>query len=157
MIIYRDWAKSAATNASQLAIEARILERNGHLSRAYYLCHMAIEESSKAILLASSYTNGVEESQLPKIKGLLQDHKKKISFVVELARETSPLLAQALQGKEADLVSHMNNMKNDTMYVSLFDGKITTPEQKIAKVDVVVHIELAERMVELATKMATAC
>ena len=51
----------------------------------------------------------------------------------------------------------MNNMKNDTMYVSLFDGKITTPEQKIAKVDVVDHIELAERMVELATKMATAC
>jgi len=158
MILYRDWAKSAAENATQLAIESRLLERHGHMPRAYYLCHMSIEESSKSLLLSASFQSGVQASQLSKIMALLRDHKKKISFVVQLARDTSSVLAESLKGKEAELVGHMNNLKNDTMYVSASaDGGVTTPEQKVNSVQVKDHIQFAERMAELAKAMSAVC
>lgn len=157
MILYRDWAKSASENANQLVIESRLLEQHGHLPRAYYLCHMSIEESSKSILLSASYQNGVDASQLAKIEAILRNHKKKISLVVQLARETSPILAQALQGKETDLVDHINSLKNDTMYVSLRARTIITPNERIKPVQVETHIQLAEQMARWADAMSSAC
>ncbi|MBB3833198.1 AbiV family abortive infection protein [Xanthomonas arboricola] len=157
MILYRDWAKSASENAVQLAIESRLLESYGHLPRAYYLCHMSIEESSKSLLLSASFQSGVQASQLPKIKALLRDHKKKISFVVQLARDTSPILADALKGKEAELIGHMNSLKNETMYVSASDGAISTPAKRVKSVQVTDLIQLAERMAEWAKAMSAAC
>ena len=43
-------------------------------------------------------------------------------------------------------VTHINNLKNNTMYVSVVDGEVVMPDDKISGVDVGFHILLAERL-----------
>lgn len=78
--LYREWSENAAANAVALAEESRILLDAKRLSRAYYLAHMSTEESAKSILLCTMSTSGTPKSELPKVKALLRNHRKKSSL-----------------------------------------------------------------------------
>lgn len=153
--VYLEWGEKAAANALQLAEEARILLNAQRLPRAYYLAHMSTEESAKSMLL---YTMGVSETPASELKNaieLLRNHKKKIEFVVSYAASQSPSLKAKLIGLQTELISHINDLKNNTMYVSYQQGEVLTPEGKIAGIEVAVHVDVAEGLAGLARNLLT--
>lgn len=83
--IFEAWSEKAADNAISLAEESRLLFDARCLPRAYYLAHM----SAKSILLYGIASSRTPESELPKISRLLQNHKKKIAFLVNYAATLS--------------------------------------------------------------------
>ncbi len=153
--IYREWSKKAAVNAMALAEESRILLEAERLSRAYYLSHMATEESAKSILLFTMSTSGTPISELEKVNILLRNHRKKIDFVVSYAESLSPELTDRLNGLKTELITHINNLKNNTMYVSCEQEVVLTPEEKISGIPVSVHVEVAESLASLANNLLT--
>lgn len=155
MHTYCNWSEKAAENAGQLAEEARLLFDAGHLSRAYYLAHMALEESAKSVLLWSMGFDGTPVEELPKLKALLRNHKKKIEFVVSYATASSVELKEKIGDLLPELVSHINDLKNNTMYVSLEGDRVLTPADKISGIDVGVHVAVAEGLAGLAKNLLT--
>lgn len=153
--IYREWSKKAAVNAIALAEESRILLEAERLSRAYYLSHMATEESAKSILLFAMSTSGTPVSELQKVNTLLRNHRKKIDFVVSYAESLSPELTKRLNGLKTELITHINDLKNNTMYVSCEQEIVMTPEEKISGIPVSVHVEVAESLAYLANNLLT--
>lgn len=153
--LYRTWSEKAAENASSLAVEARLLLNAGHLPRAYYLSHMSTEESAKSILLYTMSTSGTPEVEVTKVSMLLRDHKKKIDFLVSYAGAGSGELSAQIAELKEQLVSHINDLKNNTMYVSYKAGSVITPDQKIASVNVNIYVALAESLAQHATGMLT--
>jgi AbiV family abortive infection protein len=153
--VYREWGEKAAANALQLAEESRILLEAKHLPRAYYLAHMSTEEAAKSMLLYTMSVSGTPTSALPKVMGLLRNHKKKIEFVVSYASSLSPSLKAQLSGLHAELVAHINDLKNNTMYVSCEQGAIFTPEEKVSGITVSVHVNVAEGLASLAKSLLT--
>jgi AbiV family abortive infection protein len=157
MGIYGDWAKKAAENARELAAEAVLLKKHGHLARAYYLAHMSAEESAKAIVLGGAHLEGVKPSDLPKVTRLLRDHRKKIEFTVRIAAESSPELAKQLEELGPALIEHINGLKNGTMYTSYSEGVVHTPAERLEEIDVETHVTLAVAWAESALKVSAAC
>jgi AbiV family abortive infection protein len=151
--LFLEWSKKAATNSSQLAIEARTLFDAKHFARAYYLCHMSTEESSKSILLHSIHKQGTPISELSKINLILRDHKKKIEFIVMYAEDESKAFKAELKGLKKQLISHLNNLKNNSMYVSCEEGLIVSPEDTISGIDISVHLTAAEALVHMAKSL----
>lgn len=151
--LFREWSEKAAANALALAEESRLLLEAKRLSRSYYLAHMSTEESAKSILLCTMSTSGTPQSELPKVKALLRNHRKKIEFVISYAASMSPELAEKLNGLQADLVSHINDLKNDTMYVSCEQNVIRTPEEKVSRIPVSVHVGVAEYLASCANSL----
>ena len=151
--IYREWSEKAAANALQLAEESRILLEAKRLPRAYYLAHMSTEESAKSMLLYTMSTTGTLARELPKVMALLRNHKKKIEFVVSYAASLSPALKEQLSGLQSELVAHINDLKNNTMYVSCEKDTILTPEEKVSGVTVSIHVEVAESLASLANSL----
>lgn len=145
--MFRAWSIAAAKNAVSLAEEARLLMDAGRLPRAYYLAHMSIEESAKSLILHAAAVTGTSPDQAAKVGRLLRDHKKKIGLVVDWAETSSPALAERLAGQRDALVDHINDLKNDTMYVSCSRGVLTTPQDRIDS-------EKAQRNVLLAELLA---
>lgn len=153
--IYLEWSQKAAANARMLAEESRILLKAERFSRSYYLAHMATEESAKSILLYGMSTLGTPTSELSKVKKLLRDHKKKIEFVVSYVANFSPEMAEKLNGLQVELIDHINDLKNNTMYVSCEQEVILTPEEKVSGIQVSVHVEAAESLAHLANGLLT--
>lgn len=153
--IYREWSEKAAVNAQELAEESKILLRAERLSRAYYLAHMANEESAKSILLYTMSTSGTPANELSKVTALLRNHKNKIKFVVSYAASLSPELAEKLNGLHAELIDHINDLKNNTMYVSCEQEVVLTPDEKTSGIPVAVHVEVAASLASLATNLLT--
>lgn len=144
--IYRKWAIESAKNAIQLSEEARILLQADHYSRAYYLAHMSTEESAKTILLQTMSISGTPISELKKVSSLLRNHKKKIEFLISYAESTSGELRDSLINLKDELISHINNLKNNTMYVSCKKKKLILPEENIKSVNVEDYVNLAEKL-----------
>jgi AbiV family abortive infection protein len=153
--IFLEWSQKAASNSAQLAVEARILFDANHTTRAYYLAHMSTEESSKSILLHSMHKRSTPISELSKIVLLLRNHKKKIEFIVSYAASESQTFKSELSNLGTELIAHINNLKNDSMYVSCKDGKVISPEDKIASIDVAIHLDVAESLVNVANNLLT--
>jgi len=152
--LYLDWSEKAAINAEQLAQEARFLSDAKRSARAYYLAHMAIEESAKSILLWAMGPTMLGD-ELPRLSALLRNHKKKIEFVVSYAASASPELAAQLGELQPKLISHINDLKNETMYVSVEDAQVIMPSDRVAKIDVSQHLSVAEGLADMARKLLT--
>ena len=143
-LIYRAWSEKAASNAIALAEESRLLLREKRFPRAYYLAHMSTEESAKSILLYVMSVSGTPESDIRRVTALLRDHKKKIEFLVSYAEGASEHLRTKLAEFRGALITHVNDLKNNTMYVSCTGASISTPEEKISDLDVESFVVLAE-------------
>ncbi|MCK5159452.1 MAG: AbiV family abortive infection protein [Candidatus Heimdallarchaeota archaeon] len=145
--LYKCWAQKSAENAISLAEEARIIFQAEHYPRAYYLAHMSIEESSKAILLYAMSTGETPVSEHKKVTALLRNHKKKIEFLVTYVEKFSGELRNSIMSMKDDLISHINNLKNDTMYVSCSKStKIVSPMDRISNVDIRSYLNLSEKL-----------
>ena len=153
--VYRDWSEKAAVNALSLAEEARILFSAERLPRAYYLAHMSTEESVKSILLCAMSCLGTPASDLPKVITLLRNHKKKIDFLISYAANQSQALQAQLSGLQAELIAHINDLKNNTMYVSCEKGVILTPDEKISGISIATHLGAAESLAKFANSLLT--
>ncbi len=127
-MLFFQWGVKAADNAVSLAAESRLLFESGYLPRAYYLAHMSTEESSKSILLHAMCVMRTPESEVPRVSALLRDHKKKIEFLVTYATTKSEDLRAAIGELQVSLINHINDLKNDTMYVSYKGGVVVAPE-----------------------------
>lgn len=143
----------AADNAISLAAESRLLFEAGYLPRAYYLAHMSTEESSKSILLHAMCVMRTPESEVLSVSALLRDHKKKIEFLVTYAATTTEELKVAIGELQGSLISHINDMKNDTMYVSYKGGVVVAPEDKVASINVDRYIPFAETLARLSKNL----
>jgi AbiV family abortive infection protein len=151
--IYQGWGEKAAGNAMSLATESRLLFEAKHLPRAYYLAHMSTEESAKSILLLAMSVTGTPESELSKVTTLLRDHKKKIEFLVTYAASVSEELQAQLDELQGSLIGHINDLKNDTMYVSCKAKSVVAPEEKVASIDVELYVQLAEALSQHAVSL----
>jgi AbiV family abortive infection protein len=145
---YARWADKAAINASSLADEARILFEHKKYERAYYLSHMANEESSKALLLKLLPSLGVQSTKQNGISRLLRDHKKKNELILRLVEDFASRQNDTdFFDCRTELTRFLNDKKNNTMYVSMEKGKVITPRETIENIDV-------EKCVLLALKLA---
>lgn len=151
--IYQHWGEKAADNAVALATESRLLFDLKHLPRAYYLSHMATEESAKSILLKTMGTSGTPKAEISKVSRLLRDHKKKIEFLVTYAAALSPELQRSLCDLQADLIDHINDLKNDTMYVSYKKESVVSPTDKVTNVDIGKYVQFAEALSQHAKSL----
>lgn len=151
--MYHAWSEKAAENALSLAAEARLLLNATYYPRAYYLAHMSTEESAKSILLHVMSTSGTPAVEVSKVSKLLQNHKKKIEFLVTYASAGSPELRDQISKLKDSLISHINDLKNNTMYVSYKGGSVYTPTQKVASVNVNIHLALAEALAQHAVSL----
>ena len=153
--IYQSWGEKAAGNAKSLAAESRLLFEAKHLPRAYYLAHMSTEESAKSILLRTMSISGTPESEIPKVTKLLRDHKKKIEFLVTYAASLSEELQAQIGDLQQSLIDHINDLKNDTMYVSCKAKSAVSPEEKVAALDIEQYVQLAEALSQHAVRLLT--
>lgn len=142
--IYQSWGEKAANNAMSLAAESRLLFGAEHLPRAYYLAHMSTEESAKSILLHSMSVLGTTESDMSNVVRLLRDHKKKIEFLITYAASLSSELKAQIGNLQVDLIVHINDLKNDTMYVSCKNKNVVSPADKVSTINVEHYVQLAE-------------
>lgn len=144
--LYYQWGVKAAENARSLAEESRLLMNAGRFPRAYYLAHMSTEESAKSILLYAASLSGVPESaqEVSKIQKLLQNHRKKIEFLITHAATLSNEFGNQIKTMGNELVGHINNLKNNTMYVSYSNKKISTPIENIDSVDTELYVNFSE-------------
>ena len=152
---FREWRSGTLSNAKDLAYEARLLFNHGCLSRAYYLAHMATEEITKSILLGELSSATMKDEQMPKLNKLLRSHRKKIEFLIQFGASLSPELKSRLEGSEKDLISHINDLKNDTMYVSFEAGSVLTPSERISDVPVETHLSVAEELIDFVEGILT--
>ncbi len=152
-MLFLHWAEKTAANAVSLAAESRLLFEAGYLPRAYYLAHMSTEESAKSILLHAMDVLRTPESELPRVSALLRKHRKKIEFLVTYAATQSEALQAAIGELQVDLINHINDLKNDTMYVSYKEGAVTTPEDRVAAIEVDRYIALAATLSHLAKSL----
>lgn len=154
MTTYSEWAKQASINAVSLAEESRILYNANKKERAYYLSHMACEEASKSILLKTMDLRSTPISDLPKVEELLRSHKKKIDFVLELAKADNPELASQIERTGRDLLNHINDLKNSSMYVSHVNGKIVSPSHSIASINIGQFVSFGEAMAKYSSNLS---
>ena len=150
---YSKWANQASKNAISLAEESRILFNANKKERAYYLSHMASEESSKAILLQTMHLRSTPLSDLPKVERLLRNHKKKIEFVLELAKADNLELAKQLEGTRDNLLNHINNLKNNSMYVTHVDGVIKSPSNAVKNIDIEQFVFVGEALAKYSSDL----
>lgn len=130
------WAESASVNAISLSEESRILLNAGKRERAYYLSHMASEEASKSMILKFMDLLSVPFSELPRVEKLLRNHQRKIDFLIELEKSDNSVLSEQIEDVGHQLMHHVNNLKNNSMYVTHIKDKIVTPEETVAALDV---------------------
>lgn len=145
-MLYFQWGEKAAENAVLLAAESKLLFEAGYTSRAYYLAHMSTEESAKSLILKSMCILGMSAKKFTQVSALLLDHRKKIDFLVTYAASLSDALKADIDALQAqsDLTKHINNLKNDAMYVSCKNGNIITPDSRVGAIDVRRYVVLAE-------------
>lgn len=149
--LYIKWADEAASNASSLAEEAKILLENDKRERAYYLSHMAYEEATKAMFLKGVHYLGVSPDAKNEIDKLLSKHPVKIGNLLENIKtlagredsERSKLVIDSINNDKDAAVQFINNLKNNSMYVSIKDGKISTPKQSLKDLDIVTFVGMA--------------
>lgn len=153
--MYMEWAKEASINAISLAEESMILFNAEKNERAYYLSHMASEEASKSILLNFMDLLSVPDNELPKVVKLLCNHRKKIDFIVNLVKVDNPDLSQQLEKFGQEFTGYINNLKNNSMYVTYIDGKIQKPKDAVASIDVEAFVKFGEAIARYSQKQLT--
>lgn len=152
-MIYLEWSIKASENAISLSQEARILLGADKFARAFYLSHMASEEAAKSILLSSIHTLSTPESELSKVESLLRNHGKKIEFAIEMAGSIDKGLATRIKETENQLIAHINDLKNNSMYVSLIDGNLVYPDKAVKELDIESFVSYGEAIAEFSHRV----
>ncbi|WP_454722698.1 AbiV family abortive infection protein [Delftia acidovorans] len=153
--IYQSSVEKAAGNAMPLATESRLLFEAKFLPRAYYLAHMSIEDSANSILLRTMSVTGTSKIEILKVTKLFRDHKKKIEFLVSYAANFSEEMQAQLGELKGSLIDHINDLKNDKMYVSCKAESVVAPAEKVAAIDIERYVQFAEPLSQRAVSLLT--
>lgn len=138
------------SNAEDLVSEAKTLFSVNAFARAFTLAHLAREELSKVGMLQAAALRLLAEHPVDwkKLMYRLRDHKAKLyqeHFENSLFSQGSnaglfnPMLPQVAD----QVVDYRNNQKNDSLYVSIEEGKFIKPADRF-------NVKKAERTIKLA-------
>lgn len=164
--VYFRWATEAALNAVSLAEEAQILMEHDKHERAYYLAHMALEESVKALTLMKHIDSKTPPNECSTIQKQVSSHKVKLVGLIEMFDQIEASHSTNVNNTKNPSFSQLkkvliplfNNKKNNTMYVSWFKGKIQTPRNAIRDTNVNVTVKAAQELsVEINSFLKKIC
>jgi len=113
------YQSAALSNARELLDESKLLLRNNHFSRAYFLSLAAIEEAGKAyIAFDAKGRNLKDEGLCNKIKERIEDHSSKITsaFVGWISFSDNP--REAIK-TSVDLMIHLKHGREKSMYIDV--------------------------------------
>lgn len=129
------------SNSKTLLVEAKLLLNNGYPARAYTLAQLSIEEAGKSILLCKAiidYYHGQEINfkYFEDIGFRKHQEKTKQSLKPELiaiwmfenSRKEKTNLRDGLIDDFKN-INGLNNLKNDSLYVSIKDDGFVSPKQ----------------------------
>ncbi len=136
--------KKSFNNAEALLNEAFLLQSNKMYARAYTLCQFAIEELGKIQILFELWINRINGNLIDyeQLNKNFTDHKikTKISIQTEIAffklmqKQTGyGWIDKIIKNREGLLsnISEINNLKNESLYVSLKEDDFQAPEEVI--------------------------
>jgi len=136
--------KKSFNNANSLLEEAYILQSNKKWARAYTLCQLAMEELAKVIMLYGLWINRINDYNIEygQLNNSFSRHpeKTKLSIVTEIAflklyKEHSgeDWVDNIIKEDEEQLakVKELNNLKNDSLYVSINNYDFKSPYETI--------------------------
>lgn len=125
-------------NAKSLFSEAELLFDHGFFARSYTLAHICCEELAKIPMLAGAgldLENG-DEVDWGKLAKRLTSHVEKIKAV-----HAHDYFRSEIRADDADLkqyeqalttTSHLNNMKNNSLYAGQVDSNFLSPSEVIS-------------------------
>jgi AbiV family abortive infection protein len=137
--------QKSMTNAEELLADAKLLQENGRLPRAYTLYQLAMEETGKALRTYASVILGTLETAQGRkeFKSTFTDHVEKAQsarsimlFVIDGIRRTNPEIAMKLYDwtiTEYTKSKTLNDYKNYSLYTSWVDGAYQLPSEVITK------------------------
>lgn len=136
--------KKSLNNADSLLSEAFLLQSNKKFARAYTLCQIAIEELAKIQMLFELWIDRINGNTInyKLLNDNFKDHptKTKISIETEIAffklmkEQTGYEWIDKLISKGDELltkVKELNNLKNESLYVSIKNDGFQSPEEII--------------------------
>ena len=94
--LLRDYSTAALNNAGELLEEASLLQKAGHMARAYFLAVACIEETGKALQAFDAQNRNMSDPAVcTKLKAGMEQHAQKINYALSLwalnsADATSP-------------------------------------------------------------------
>ncbi len=137
-------------NAEDIFEEGMLLKENGRISRAFYLFHMANEECAKASNLGYIFSRSAYEDisriiNSKELNSFLTSHDHKNSMVAQL-EDFSEAERKALKNPNYDglieayikttqkpYIKKINQLKNASIYVGIFNGKFKAPNEIITE------------------------
>jgi len=142
-------------NSQELIDEAEILFKNEKFARAYFLSHIAIEESSKCAMLLKVVAFNIwnEEIDIKNVRKRYSNHKEKIKNFV---------LLNSIIGKKSINICNLNkelddsnNSKNDSLYVSWTnENEFELPSENFTKEKAEEKLNLALEYCKLFTSIS---
>ncbi|WP_052427626.1 AbiV family abortive infection protein [Neobacillus niacini] len=120
-------------NGKDLLEESKILFFHGKYQRAYTLAHFSTEETSKLPML-NTYMIGIMNNHKYDTNHLLKrlrNHTAKIEMYQMILDWDDDFSIEELKS----LVTELNDKKNNSIYVSIFDTGYRTPKEEIGKKD----------------------
>jgi AbiV family abortive infection protein len=132
-------------NAGELLADAKLLQENGRLPRAYTLYQLAMEETGKALRTYGSIILGKLDTEpgRKEFKRIFTDHVEKAQsargmmlIVIDSIRRTNPETALKLYDwtlAEFNGSKTLNDYKNYSLYTSWVDGAYQLPSEVITK------------------------
>lgn len=130
-------------NAESLFAESQLLFEHGFYSRAYCLAHLCCEELAKIPMLVGvglDLVNG-EKVDWKKLHRRLTRHQEKINamhvhdyFQSEIRADDSDVREYEAALKKTP---HLNDMKNNSLYVGLVDNAFREPSEVVTQDDAI--------------------
>jgi AbiV family abortive infection protein len=144
--------RSAHNNAIDLLGDAEILFEKERYSRAYALAFTALEEISKSQLAADVSTGLIEEKEFWQY---YWKHEKKIGRMAWATEDANRYLDLLEDGRELKIEEPIFGNRNAGMYVSMSNGKVTSPSDSISRDDArsIIHtVDVALRRIHEVTE-----
>lgn len=143
-------------NATELIEEANLLFNNNHLSRAFTLFQLAIEEIGKCSLI-SNYILENDKGKLSKLLNDLKKHKIKTNHSIGY----DMMLYNALDEKNrktllesfffnSSIIEKVDHYKNYSLYASIINNQFKKPSEIITREHVETHKFYAETRLNVA-------
>ena len=117
--LLREYGAAALQNASELLDEASLLNRNGHMARAYVLAVASIEETGKALLAFDAQGRNLGDSAVTaKLRRAMEDHSRKITAAfTAMLLATSNIRDSVMPAVE--LMIHLKRGREPSMYTDI--------------------------------------
>jgi len=152
-------------NSFELISDAEILYENERYARAYSLSQLALEELGKSIMLFDFYHNLQADDRktfdFKTFRRNFRDHKWKTyeSIFIELlmkgnskSPEFKTVALENFKKIQKNKKGHFDNLKNQSLYVSLLNDKFKKPNELFKKEKVSEFIKESKEKIEFSSE-----